>query len=109
LLSTVGSQPLFGTGLLLAGETDPKSDFYDLLWYFCERAWAAQNLVLLNHALEQIKWDGPPLTLENWRPIMRSRIKSSSWSQVMEDALPFLASQDKSTLLTKKNLLRLLA
>jgi hypothetical protein len=83
-------------------------DIYDLTWYLGDRDWPAPNLVLLNHALEQTKWTGPSLTLENWRTIVRDRIESSAWTKVREDALPFLASPDESAFLTKENLLLLL-
>lgn len=37
-------------------------DLYALLWYLSDPGWPAPNLVLLNNALQQSGWPGPPLT-----------------------------------------------
>ena len=82
---------------------------YDLLWYLSDREWPAPNLGLLNNALKQTNWTGSNVTAENWRAIVRAQIESSSWDQVLDDVRPFLAAPQESQLLTKENLLRLLA
>lgn len=71
-------------GSLLAGKLHailqrpwPKGrDFYDLVWYLSDRAWPAPNLVLLNNALEQTGWGGPPLTEATWVAAVRARLRS---------------------------------
>ncbi|MCI0550587.1 MAG: nucleotidyl transferase AbiEii/AbiGii toxin family protein [Anaerolineae bacterium] len=84
-------------------------DVYDLIWYLSDRGWPMPNLTLLNNALAQTNWDGANITAENWRGIVRARIESFSWEQVVNDVEPFLASQEDVELLTKENLLKLLA
>jgi hypothetical protein len=37
------------------------------VWYLADRTWPAPNLDLLNAALKQTGWEGPPLTVSNWR------------------------------------------
>lgn len=83
-------------------------DVYDLLWYLSDREWPPPNLTLLNNALTQTNWDGAQLTAENWRKVVRTRIESFSWEQVVTDVQPFLAAQQDIALLTKANLLKLL-
>lgn len=83
-------------------------DLYDLMWYLSDRDWPVPNLDLLNTALKQTDWDGTSLTANNWRKTVREKIESIPWEKALEDACPFLASQEEITLLTKKNLLSLL-
>ncbi len=83
-------------------------DVYDLIWYLSDREWPLPNLNLLNNALTQTNWSGEKVTAANWRRIIRSRIESFSWEQVMNDVQPFLASARDVDLVTKENLLKLL-
>jgi len=83
-------------------------DLFDLLWYLSDPEWPAPNLVLLNNALEQTNWQGPHLTTENWRVIVRRRIEDLEWEKARDDVAPFLERGQELDLLTKENLLRVL-
>ena len=84
-------------------------DLYDLIWYLSDKDWPDPNLVLLNNALKQTKWEGPAITQENWREIVRALVKTTVFEQALDDVRPFLASTEELSLITKDNLLRLLA
>jgi hypothetical protein len=83
-------------------------DLYDLLWYLSDPAWPAPNLILLNNALSQSGWAGPPLTEDNWRAAVRTRLQNVEWQSVVIDVRPFLEPSADPTLLTQENLLRVL-
>lgn len=83
-------------------------DVYDLVWYLSDPAWPPPNLVLLNHALEQTGWTGPPLTAENWQAAVRGRIQGADWERIVADVRPFLESPDDVNLLSQENLFLLL-
>ena len=83
-------------------------DLYDLIWYLSDKDWPSPNLVLLNNALNQTKWAGPTLTVENWRKIVRSIVESISFEQALDDVRPFLGAGEDIGLMTKHNLLSLL-
>jgi predicted nucleotidyltransferase component of viral defense system len=83
-------------------------DLYDLIWYLSDKSWPDPNLVLLNNALNQTKWAGPTLTVENWREIVRSKVELISFEQALDDLQPFLGASEDIGLLTKENLLGLL-
>lgn len=83
-------------------------DLYDLLWYLSDPAWPAPNLVLLNNALQQSRWSGPPLTEATWREAVRQRVQALDWKAIVRDVEPFLASEKEVELLTLENVLRVL-
>ncbi len=83
-------------------------DLYDLMWYLSDPEWPAPNLVMLNNALRQTAWDGPAITLENWRDILWQRIQTMDWSRLIQDVRPFLDSSIDVQLLTKETFKRLL-
>ncbi len=83
-------------------------DLYDLLWYLSDPGWPAPNLTLLNHALAQTSWPGPPLTETTWRAAVRARLAEVNWSQAAADVRPFLEPGAAADLLTAENLLGLL-
>jgi predicted nucleotidyltransferase component of viral defense system len=83
-------------------------DMYDLLWYLSDRTWPTPNIELLNNALRQTRWEGPQVTLENWRQLVSRRLETIHWKQVAEDVRPFLERAEDIALLTKENLLALL-
>ena len=83
-------------------------DIYDLLWYLSDRSWPEPNLELLNNALQQTGWDGPGMTRESWRQIVRQQVETWQWKQVVADVEPFLERREDVALLTKENLLALL-
>jgi len=82
-------------------------DLFDLLWYLSDRTWPLPNLVLLNNALAQSSWSGPLLTTDNWHRIVRQRLDTMSWKNVLRDVHPFLAPGAHDDLLTKDNLIEL--
>lgn len=83
-------------------------DLYDLLWYLSDPTWPAPNLLLLNNALLQTGWRNAPLTAENWREAVRTRLQTLDWAQIQNDVNPFLERSAELQLLTLDNLLRLL-
>lgn len=83
-------------------------DYYDLVWYLSDRDWPAPNLVLLNNALEQRQWSGPPLTEATWVDAIRERLRSVRWDALAADAGPLLESPEERAFLTRETLTRLL-
>lgn len=83
-------------------------DLYDLIWYLSDRTWPGPNLELLSNALAQTDWQGPPVTAENWRPLVAQRVERLDWKQVAADVEPFLERPADVTLLTRENLTSLL-
>jgi hypothetical protein len=83
-------------------------DFYDLVWYLSDRTWPAPNVVLLNNALEQTGWNGPPLTAATWATAVRERLRSVRWGALAADVGPLLESSEDRVLLSRETLERLL-
>jgi len=83
-------------------------DFYDLVWYLSDPAWPAPNLVLLNAALVQTEWSGPPLTEATWLDAVRERLRSVRWDALAADVGPLLESAEDRALLTRETVTRLL-
>jgi len=75
-------------------------DLYDLVWYLSDPSWPLPNLTLLNNALQQTGWTGPPLTERNWRAAICRRLQHLDWSRVAEDVRPFLPATQATALLT---------
>ena len=84
-------------------------DVYDLLWYLSDRTWPGPNVDLLNNALTQSGWQGPPITPDNWRRIVSERTARFDWPRLVADVRPFLERPRDLDLLTNENLQRLLA
>lgn len=84
-------------------------DLYDLLWYLSDPNWPAPNLTLLNNALRQTGWPGPPLSTENWRSVLADRLQRLNWERVVDDVRPLLASEVDLHALTLENVLRVLS
>ncbi|MDH7504395.1 MAG: nucleotidyl transferase AbiEii/AbiGii toxin family protein [Verrucomicrobiota bacterium] len=84
-------------------------DVFDLVWYLSDRSWPAPNLTLLNNALVQTGWGGPALTVQTWRSTVADKLTSADWGRVVPDVRPFLERERDADLLTKPNLLKLLA
>jgi len=84
-------------------------DVFDLVWYLSDRSWPAPNLTLLNNALAQTGWGGPALTAHTWRKALAQKVASADWGGVMRDVRPFLEREQDADLLTRANLLKLLA
>lgn len=83
-------------------------DLYDLLWYLSDPEWPPPNLTLLNNALRQTGWDREALTDQTWRAVVRQRLESIAWEQVLADVRPFLEASAAHNLLTPANLIKLL-
>jgi len=84
-------------------------DVYDLLWYLSDPEWPSPNVGMLNNALQQTAWAGPPLTEATWRQAVRNRLQKADWGQAVADVRPFLETGDAVELLTPGNLDRVLA
>lgn len=83
-------------------------DLYDLVWYLSAPEWPAPNLTLLNNALHQTNWAGPPLTDTTWRGVVRQRLEQINWGEALADVRPFIERPAEAELLTLDNLRRLL-
>ena len=83
-------------------------DFYDLVWYLSDRGWPGPNLDLLNNALLQSGWSGPPLAEATWTAAVRDRLRSVRWDALLADVGPLLESSEDRALLTPETLTRLL-
>lgn len=83
-------------------------DLYDLLWYLSDPTWPPPNLVMLNNALMQTGWRDVPLTSENWRQAVHTRLRALRWDQLQTDVRPFLERAADLQLLTLDNLLRVI-
>ncbi|MBI2863635.1 MAG: nucleotidyl transferase AbiEii/AbiGii toxin family protein [Chloroflexi bacterium] len=84
-------------------------DMYDLLWYLSDRQWQAPNLAMLNDALRQTGWDGIQLGPDNWRDTVRQRLEKLDWARVVADIRPFVEAGADLGLLTRENVMRVLA
>ena len=84
-------------------------DLYDLFWYLSDPDWPAPNLDLLSNALDRSGWTGPRPTAESWRGLVAARLAELDWAAVQRDVEPFLADAQQAALLTRDNLLELLA
>jgi len=80
-----------------------------LFWYLTEPDWPKPNLVMLNHALEQTGWQKEHLTEQNWRDFAAQKVQRLHWAKVLADVQPFLIRGEDTSLLSKENVLRLLA
>ena len=76
--------------------------------YLRQGSWPALNLTLLNNGLQQTGWGGPSLTKSNWRHIVRNRLQTLAWDQVVADVRPFLEPGTDPDLLTFENVMRVL-
>jgi hypothetical protein len=94
---------------LLARQYLKGRDVYDLVWYLSDPDWPGPNLVLLNAALRQTSWPGPPLTEASWRASVRERLAAADWRRVAADVAPFLESPAELDLVAPEPVLRLLA
>jgi hypothetical protein len=79
-------------------------DVYDLLWYLSNPAWPQPNLVLLNNALAQTNWKSDPMTEQNWRTQVLSRLQNLNWDVIISDVRPFVEPGFDLNLLTLANL-----
>ena len=83
-------------------------DLYDLLWYLSDPTWPEPNLVMLNNALAQTNWQGGLVVKDNWKELVRTRLRSLDWNTVVNDVRPFVEPGFDLTLLSLTNLERLL-
>ena len=93
---------------LLSRQYTKGRDIYDLFWYLSDRDWPEPNLELLCNALEQTGWDGPEVTRESWRQVVRQQVDKWRWQRIVADVEPFLERKEDVALLTRENLLALL-
>jgi hypothetical protein len=93
---------------LLARSYTKGRDVYDLLWYLSDRTWPPPNVFFLNQALYQTGWQGPTITLENWKQQTAEHVKCLDWKKAVDDVRPFLERQQDLALLNEQTLLKLL-
>jgi len=83
-------------------------DIYDLLWYLSDPTWPEPNLVFLNNALTQTNWNGDYLTDKNWRDQILHKLKTISWSEIVDDVRPFVEPNFDLNLLSLENFKKIL-
>jgi hypothetical protein len=93
---------------ILARRFTKGRDVYDLFWYLSDPGWPDPNLDLLRTALRQTGWEAELPEGNTWRWIVRQRIETVDWSQVLRDVEPFLEAHEQMELLTVSSLGRLL-
>jgi hypothetical protein len=93
---------------VLQGSWTKGGDLFDLLWYLSDSGWPEPNLDLLNNALLQTGWGGERLLPENWRNVVRERLRELDWPRVVSDVRPFLEPPADIELLTLENMLTLI-
>lgn len=93
---------------LLAREYVKGRDVYDLVWYLSDRTWPPPNVTLLNNALQQTGWQGPEITLDNWKQRTSVRVKNFNWKRITDDVRPFLEKQHDLDVLNEQTVLKLL-
>ena len=81
-------------------------DLFDLSWYLANPQWPPPNLNHLNAALRQGGWEKEPATPENWKTIVRERIREIDWTRAVDDAGPFLEHSDAVAFMKKEAVLR---
>jgi hypothetical protein len=84
-------------------------DLYDLLWYASDPTWPSPNLTLLNNALLQTGWPGPPLTDATWKVAVLKRLHGIDWPRAASDVQTFLEDPAEVDLLTEEIVVRTLA
>jgi hypothetical protein len=57
--------------------------------------------------LRQTGWEAELPEGDTWRGLVRQRIETVDWSQILKDVQPFLETQEQMELLTVSNLVRL--
>jgi predicted nucleotidyltransferase component of viral defense system len=83
-------------------------DLYDLFWYLSDPNWPQPNLILLNNALAQTKWNGKTLTEDNWKEQVLLHLQNLNWKSIVDDVRPFVEPGFELNLLTPANLERVL-
>lgn len=84
-------------------------DFFDIGWYLSRWQDLAPNVKLLQNALKQTGWKGDYPTEKNWRELILRVIERASWKEVRGDVENFLENPSDLNILTKDNILKLLA
>lgn len=82
-------------------------DLFDLAWYLSDPTWPAPNLVMLNNALRQTKWDGPAAAA-TWRELIAAKLESVDWEAAQQDVTPFLERPNDARFVASGMLLPLL-
>jgi len=83
-------------------------DWYDLMWYLSQRPPVMPNLPLLQDALDQTGGAGKR-EAQSWQALVRDRLASLPMKTVVDDVLPFLERPGDAALMTRENLMGLLA
>ncbi|MEA1912615.1 MAG: nucleotidyl transferase AbiEii/AbiGii toxin family protein [candidate division WOR-3 bacterium] len=83
-------------------------DYYDLWFYLGRWKNLVPNFTFLNNALSQTDYKGPQLNADNWKKLIRKRIKEIDWDNIRKDVEPFLQNPKDLKLFQKQILLELL-
>lgn len=84
-------------------------DFFDLGWYLSRWPDISPNISLLQNGLSQTGWKEPFPAENDWRKWLFRVVESADWMVVKQDVMPFLERPADLNILTRENVLQLLA
>ncbi|RLE07775.1 MAG: hypothetical protein DRJ06_05440, partial [Candidatus Aminicenantes bacterium] len=84
-------------------------DVYDIFWFRSKWKDLKPNYELLNNGLLQITTLRKKVTFneENWLGILKEKIETLNWKEVINDARPFIENPDELLTFSKENMLLL--
>ena len=84
-------------------------DVYDIFWFRSKWKDLKPNFELLNNGLLQITTLRKKVTFneENWLGILKEKIETLNWKEVINDARPFIENPDELLTFSKENMLLL--
>jgi len=90
---------------LLTRDYTKGRDIYDLLWYRSRQEPVEPNMEMLNNALQQTGWEGPTFTDQNWKKVVKNKLKTLDWGEVVQDVETFLENTEEKRMLTCETLI----
>lgn len=84
-------------------------DVYDIFWFRSKWKELKPNFELLNNGLLQITSlrKKVPLNKENWLEVLKDKIETLNWKEVINDVRPFIENPDELLTFSKENMLLL--
>ena len=79
-------------------------DLIDLRWFLRESPATQPNMDMLNNALAQSGWNGPSLSLADWREHIQTRLQGMDWEKVRTEAKTFAIDPETDDPLTLESL-----
>ncbi len=60
---------------------------------------------MLNNALQQTGWEEPTITNQNWKTVVKNKLKTLDWDEVVQDVESFLENPEEKRMLTRETLI----